>query len=214
VDYTERGLFHYRNKDFLTITTWLTSLGQQNREPKERRREPQGGQMKGTRAAATRPGRARGPRGAAQHLGHAGLRQAGQNQPSRAEEPRCHPAGPFCGFSRLPQQHPSPYRPPWRGGTSHPTPPAASRRARRPGGRVRACLATGGGRGPASVAPRGVVGTGMAVLRGAGAPCARLGRGGGGRRSSLSWVSSGGLRARRGVGSVLLRVVLFAVDLL
>lgn len=95
MDYTERGLFHYRNKDFLTITTWLTSLGQQNREPKERRREPQGGQMKGTRAAATRPGRARGPRGAAQHLGHAGLRQAGQNQPSRAEEPRCHPGGPF-----------------------------------------------------------------------------------------------------------------------
>lgn len=39
MDYTERGLFHYRNKDFLTITTWLTSLGQQNREPKERRRE-------------------------------------------------------------------------------------------------------------------------------------------------------------------------------
>lgn len=98
MDYTERGLFHYRNKDFLTITTWLTSLGQQNREPKERRRERQGGQMKGTRAAAARPGRARGPRGAAEQRSTSGTQGCGRpgrtsraGRRSRAATPR----GPF-----------------------------------------------------------------------------------------------------------------------
>lgn len=124
----------------------------------------------------TRPDEGTSASGAAQHLRHAGLGRPGQN---RAQELRRDPAGPWWGLSRLPQLDPSPYRPPWRGGTSHPTPPAASGRARRRGGRVRACLATSGGRAPGRAAPRGVVGTGMAVLGGAGAACGRQSCGGG-----------------------------------